>query len=378
MAALVHQQTRRHPAAQNACQASRANEGIFKMNIRQPTASPMEVGDSARHGWLRNRYKTANTGIRQGSSGCGIRAPIRTPPRGGKRTILCGGCGARNLVGTTPTANCCMWCGAFYDNGQGSQDTHQILKDTVKGNRAAFLCGGTDKSLGVYGTGTLVMREYSEAPPLPGMVAPSDLITPLRVVQPPPAVKTITAPPRKSYAYSTAELIKKSNTGYDANLSIRSCGTRRTCSGDSNCGCNCSLCCQANIVCDDRSYWADGICPGGLTGVGTSCRTGDANGCGALSGPCKCQNWTYKRRNNGFAANGAVDGSLLTAQMGRVTQVADKCNTEACETIARTQTFPAPNPNACVNSGLLPGTLGQIRRIPQELHQPRRPRPGQP
>lgn len=401
MAALIQPRSRLHPSAQKACQSPRGalfNQTavqagitrpagrIHKMNIRQPVPTPTLIGDSYRQGWLRHQYNTSAAGIKQGGSGCGTSGPHRIPPKGGKKIMLCGGCGVvgPSIPGGT-TCGCgegdcddCSLCGVAYNRGNGSQDTHQIFKDTVKGNRGAFACGGTNKAVGVYGSGTVVTREYTARPPLPGMVAPSVPGTPLFVVQPPPAVKTITVPARKSYAYSTSELIKKTNIGYDANLAIRSCGTR-SCGLDGDCLCNCSLCCQANIVCGIRSYWAelDGVCPGGMTGIGTSCRTGSSTACGVGSGPCKCQNWTYKRKNNIYAANGGVDASLLTARMTRVARVADECNTEECERVERNKTPLAADPAACVHSGLLPGTLGQQRRIPQELHQPRRPRPGQ-
>ncbi len=163
---------------------------------------------------------------------------------------ICGGCGSS--VGAVPfSSGCgdeaCADCGFHYNRGEGSQVTHQILKDTVKGNRSTLACHATDKPLGLYGSGSVVMREYSVAPPLPGMVTPHAGVSRLRVLQPAPVVKNITVPARKSYAYSTSELIKKTNIGYDANLAIRKCGSRSGACGSGDCACQCSMCCSANV-----------------------------------------------------------------------------------------------------------------------------------
>ena len=323
------------------------------VNLRQPAPSPTLVGDSMRKKWIHEERH--RSGPSNGK---------RVPAKGGKRIMLCGGCGLGNDADTVPVGDCCDKCGSFYANGEGSQVTHQIIKDNVKGNRAGFACGATNKARGIYGRGTVVTREYSNVPPLPGMIAPSISGAPLYTVQPAPAVKTITVPPRKSYAYSITELIKKTNMGYDANLAIRGCGIRNGCTGD--CACTCSLCCQANLQCSARNGWSDGVCPGGMTGNGTSCTTGS---CDPTTGPCACQSWTYKRRNGQFAANAAVDSDLLTSRMARTTQVAEKCNSEQC---ARDVVGDTPCPANCACNGLLARTRDQIRRIPQELHQPKR------
>lgn len=378
LAAIVHQKSRPIARTQSACQATtggvlfdsgtthasvRQQARARVMNIRQPAPSVLLMGDPARKAWVDQRYRTGG-GAGIGTPICAAGSAIRIPPKGGKRILLCGGCGARNDGETIPNSDCCNTCGAFYDYGEGSQVTHQILKDNVKGNRAGFACGGTDKARGIYGRGSVVTREYSVAPSLPGMEAPARPGTLIRTVQPAPAVKTITVPPRKSYAYSTAELIKKTNIGYDANLAIRSCGRRNGCTGD--CSCQCSLCCQANLECSAKNGWSDGVCPGGMTGHGTSCTTGD---CGPTTGPCACQSWTYKRRNNQFAANAAVDSDLLTSRIARTTQVANTCNTEGCANPANGS--PACD-QCCKRNDSLPRTRGQVRRVPQELHRPGR------
>ena len=539
LAAIVHQRSRPIARTQSACQATtggvtfnigtshastRQEARARVMNIRQPAPSVLRMGDPARRAWVERQYRDGG-GVGISSPDCGPGRAIRLPPKGGKRILLCGGCGLRNDSGTVGVHECCDTCGTFYDYGEGSQVTHQILKDNVKGNRAGFACGATDKAKGIYGQGSVVTREYSVAPPIPGMQPPARPNTRLRVVQPPPAVKTITVPARKSYAYSTAELIKKTNIGYDANLAIRSCGRRNGCTGD--CACQCSLCCASNQECSAKNGWSDGVCPGGMTGHGATCTTGSgagpqgssigvpdrsgigteyaasykhpataghavslpgttvitafatilntagvstqiglyqlsggvlgqlvassniqtsivglniyplptpvtlpggeyaimlaisaavqiwtavesvnmygvnkypllpsgcgcgagwtssramvlwpigySAGCGPNAGPCACQSWTYKRRNNQFAANGAVDSDLLTSRIARTTQVANTCNTEGCTN----PTYSSPScDQCCKRNDSLPRTRGQVRRIPQELHQPKRPTRG--
>jgi hypothetical protein len=330
-AALVHQQSRARGSAQKACQIAYPSDGtgaktgrVGKMNIRQAAPSPLLHVAPGRQAWLRRQYRNLD-GIAAGV--CAGHGQKRNPPRGGARMSICGGCG--NQTGPVSVSDCCTECGSHYDRGEGSQVTHQVLKDTVKGNRSTLACHGTDKDLGIYGSGSVVMREYSVAPPLPGMQPPTRSGTRLRIVQPAPAVKTITAPAPKRYAYSTTELIKKTNIGYDANLAIRACGTRSGACGSGDCACQCSLCCSANLNCQRDDDWTDGVCPGGMTGHGQSCTTGDGT-CGPTTGPCACQSWTYKRRNNGYAANGAVDASLLTATAGRLTNTATQCQNQSC------------------------------------------------
>jgi hypothetical protein len=329
-AALVHQQNRTRLSAQKACQVAYPSNGatgvktgrVGKMNIQQPAPSPLLHSDQGREAWLHRQYAGAGTGIAAAEACHTTGHQQRNPPRGGARMSICGGCG--HQAGPVPVSDCCTECGSHYNSGQGSQVTHQILKDTVKGNRSTLACHGTDKPLGIYGSGSLVMREYTEAPPLPGMVAPTRTSTQVRIVQPAPVVKTITAPARKSYAYSTSELIKKTNIGYDANLAIRTCGTRTGACGSGDCACQCSLCCSANVICGN---WSDGVCPGGMTSRGQSCTTGNGT-CGPNSGACACQSWTYKRSNSGYAANGAVDASLLTAHTARMTNTAALCKSQ--------------------------------------------------
>ena len=375
LAALINTRSRPHAGAQRACQSQlprvlynqtsqqagteRPGGRIHKMNIRQPAPTPTLVS-RASPVVLAGQSQTMSS-----------RGPL--PPKGGRKVLLCGGCGGtggRNDSDTVPSGTeFCDSRGTFYDYGAGSQVTHQIFKDTVKGNPGAYSYGSTNKPMGIYGSGSLVMREYtgSTPPPLPAMEATSPVGLPIYIVQPRPAVKNITVPARKSYAYSTSELIRKSGIGYDANLAIRNCGTRNAC-GAGDCGCQCGLACQASEVCDDRSYWADGVCPGGMTGMGIACTTG--TGCGGDSGPCKCQSWTYKRRNGEYAANGGVDASQLTARAARMTQVADKCNTDGCIQVEGAKTPCAGGGPGCICGGLMVRTRGQMRRVPRELQQP--------
>lgn len=188
-AALIQPSTRRLNNTQRSCQLSRADVlfnknnlhpqlgtkrvagGIFKMNVRRPAPTPFAVGDEHRQGWIRRNFSEQRTLL--GGAPCAGHTPKNTPPRGGGKILICGGCGLRNQLppiplsrnSSNPTANpCCENCGSSYDFGNGSQETHQIFKDTVKGNRGAYACGGTNKNLGVYGTGTIVTREYTDDP----------------------------------------------------------------------------------------------------------------------------------------------------------------------------------------------------------------------
>lgn len=393
LAAIVQPTTRRHNNTQHACLlarpaatfgqtsaragVARPQSGAYKINISRPSRTAYPVGDSDRQAWVRNQFDAAGSGgVKNPDEACAGFGTHRLPPRGGAYRSVCGSCG--NVSSTSvPNEACCDKCGKVWAYGNGGGETIQIFKDTVKGNRSAYACGGTNKNLGVYGSGSVVTRVFTGTPlptAIPGIEEPGasqPVGQAAYVVQPAPAVKTITIPARKSYAFSTAELIKRTNIGYDANLAIRSCGRHTGLTGE--CACNCSLCCQANVILDDRSNWnePDGVCPGGLN-AGRSCRTGDATGCGVSSGPCACQNWTYKRKNDEYAATGAVDASQLTARMARVTTIADECNTELCVALERAQTPCATDPNKCPCSELLPGTRGTVRRIPQELHQPSR------
>jgi len=391
LAAIVQPATRQYNNTQIACLlarpaatfgqtsasagVTRPQPGAYKVNLSRPTRSAYPVSDDGRRAWVRNQFASAGSGgVKNSAEACAGFGTRRLPPKGGAYRSVCGSCGNTALT-SVPSEDCCDKCGKVWGYGNGGGETIQIFKDAVKGNRTAFACGGTNKQLGVYGTGSVVTRVFTGTPlptAIPGIEEPTGTSQPVGqpayIVQPAPAVKTITVPARKSYAYSTSELIKRTNIGYDANLAIRSCGRRSGTTGD--CACNCSLCCQANVILDDRSKWnePDGICPGGLNG-GTSCRTGDGTACGVSSGPCACQSWTYKRKNNEYAANGAVDASQLTARMGRVTTVADECNTAECVALERAQTPCATDPNKCPCSELLPGTRGAVRRIPQELYQ---------
>ena len=371
-AALIQPSTRRFNNTQRACNNG-ASTGMFKMNIKRPAPTPYPVGDEHRQGWVRKNFSSQGTYLR-GPPKPGHTART-TPPRGGGKVLLCGGCGLRNQSGTLPASDCCETCGSFYNFGNGSQETTQVFKDTVKGNRGAYACGSTNKSQGVYGSGSIVMREYTEAPTgIPGFQKPQQtsngLRPPVFVVQPPSAVKSVTVPPRKNYAFSTSELIKHSGVGYDANLAIRGCGRRRPCAGDADVG-GCNNCVRGapNTVCDDRSYYADGICPGGLTGGGQSCTTGKLFG--GKRGSCECLSWTYKRNNAEYASQGGVDASLLTARQGRVTQVAAECNTMECQRVERRKAQVNGACNDCAGwpcGGLNP-RLANVgtRRIPQEL-----------
>lgn len=370
-AALIQPSTRRFNNTQRACNNG-ASTGMFKMNIKRPAPTPYPVGDEHRQGWVRKNFSSQGTYLR-GPPKPGHTART-TPPRGGGKVLLCGGCGLCNQSGTLPASDCCETCGSSYDFGNGSQETHQIFKDTVKGNRGAYACGGTNKNLGVYGTGTIVTREYTEAPKgIHPFKKPNQLpnTTPIQyppvfVVQPPPAVKSITVPARKNYSFSTSELIKQSGIGYDANLAIRGCGLRRPCANT----CNNCVHGASNTVCEDRSYYADGICPGGLTGGGQSCTTGKQFG--GKRGSCECLSWTYKRNNAEYAHQGAVDASLLIARQGRVTEVANECNQLECVRLERAKAQIGGDCNDCANypcDGLNPRVANVgTRRIPQELN----------
>ena len=401
--ALIQPSTRRFNNTQRSCQLSKADVlfnqtsaesgqkrvagGIYKMNVRRPAPTPFAVGDEHRQGWIRRNFSEQGTLL--GGAPCAGHTPKNTPPRGGGKILICGGCGLRNQPSpgtlsreTSDPHNhlCCKKCGSSYDFGNGSQETHQIFKDTVKGNRGAFACGGTNKPLGIYGTGTIVTREYTAAPiGIPGFEKPSQLRNttrpPVFVVQPPPAVKSITVPARKNYSFSTSELIKHSGIGYDANLAIRGCGLRRPCAGippgdASSRGCNNCIQGAANTVCEDRSYYADGICPGGLTGGGQSCTTGKP--LGGKRGSCECLSWTYKRNNAEYAHQGAVDSGLLIARQGRVTQVAEDCNRLECVRLERAKAQIGGDCNDCAGypcDGLNPRVANVgTRRIPQELN----------
>ena len=357
------------------------------MNVRRPAPTPFAVGDEHRQGWIRRNFSEQGTLL--GGAPCAGHTPKNTPPRGGGKILICGGCGLRNQLspGTLPRNTsvphndlCCEKCGSSYDFGNGSQETNQIFKDTVKGNRGAYACGGTNKPLGIYGTGTIVTREYTEAPTgIPGFENPRQLNNNLRppvfVVQPAPSVKSVTVPARKNYSFSTSELIKQSGIGYDANLAIRGCGLRRPCAGTppgdaSSGGCNNCIQGAANTVCEDRSYYADGICPGGLTGGGQSCTTGKLFG--GKRGSCECLSWTYKRNNAEYAHQGAVDSSLLIARQGRVTEVANECNQLECVRLERAKALIGGDCNDCAGwpcDGLNPRVANVgTRRIPQELN----------
>ena len=402
-AALIQPSTRRFNNTQRSCQLSKADVlfnqtsaasgqqrvagGIFKMNVRRPAPTPFAVGDEHRQGWIRRNFSEQGT-LLDGAP-CAGHTPKNTPPRGGGKILICGGCGLRNQLSpgtlsrnsSNPTADqCCEKCGASYDFGNGSQETNQIFKDTVKGNRGAYACGGTNKPLGIYGTGTIVTREYTEAPTgIPGFENPRQLSNnprpPVFVVQPPPPVKSVTVPARKNYSFSTSELIKQSGIGYDANLAIRGCGLRRPCAGTppgdaSSGGCNNCIQGAANTVCEDRSYYADGICPGGLTGGGQSCTTGKLFG--GKRGSCECLSWTYKRNNAEYAHQGAVDSGLLIARQGRVTEVANECNQLECVRLERAKAQIGGDCKDCAGypcDGLNPRVANVgTRRIPQELN----------
>lgn len=396
-AALIQPSTRRFNNTQRSCQLSRADVlfnktsaaagqqrvagGIYKMNVRRPAPTPFAVGDEHRQGWIRRNF--SEQGGRLDGAPCAGHTPKNTPPRGGGKILICGGCGLRNQLppiplsrnSSNPTADqCCENCGSSYDFGNGSQETNQIFKDTVKGNRGAYACGGTNKPLGIYGTGTIVTREYTEAPKgIHPFKKPNQLpnTTPIQyppvfVVQPPPPVKSITVPARKNYSFSTSELIKQSGIGYDANLAIRGCGLRRPCANT----CNNCLHGASNTVCEDRSYYADSICPGGLTGGGQSCTTGKQFG--GKRGSCECLSWTYKRNNAEYAHQGAVDASLLIARQGRVTEVANECNQFECVRLERGKAQFGGDCNDCAGypcDGLNPRVANVgTRRIPQELN----------
>lgn len=376
-AALVRPQTRRFNNTQKSCQiaiadtlynqtSARAGQQrvpgrIHKMNVQKPAPTSYPVGKFGQ--------------VYSGAT-CAGHTPKNTPPKGGAKILICGGCGLRNInpTITIPLTDCCKECGSHYNFGNGSQETTQIFKDTVKGNRGAFACGGTNKNLGVYGSGSVVTREYTVAPTsIPGFVAPTNKPSaPVFVVQPPPAVKSVTVPARKNYSFSTSELIKQSGIGYDANLAIRGCGTRRPClveGGEGTCK-NCVF--GADVPCQDRSYFADGICPGGLTSGGQSCTTGKEYG--GKRGSCECLSWTYKRNNAEFAHQGAVDASLHIARQERLTQVAEECNTMECRRLEGQKEALFGSCNDCVGkpcSGLISRTAKNgVRRVPQELHRP--------
>ena len=86
---------------------------IHKMNVQKPAPTPYVVAD--------------NLVIWSGAP-CAGHTPKNTPPKGGRKILICGGCGIYNAdpKRTVPLTDCCKECGSHYNFGNGSQETTQI------------------------------------------------------------------------------------------------------------------------------------------------------------------------------------------------------------------------------------------------------------